>query len=147
MSENDRKPDSDPPKRGETPTKAQLLRFAEMFAVGTPLAEMVDEFNRSERSLRRWLYHPLVKSKVHEVRSALLSTMTGKAHVRLNKVLERLYRLTRLKDRRLQTFACNSYFDRSLRLMAFQEYEQRLAEVEERLGISKGRKGQKGAAT
>jgi hypothetical protein len=134
-----------PNAEAEDALDPERYQFAERFAIGESFSVLCIEFGRTKRSMLRWLKDPQVQAVIRRIRSADMSAVAGKAQQGMEFAIDQLRRLAASSDDRTSLAASKAIVDTTLKLRAFEEYDGRLREVEDRLGIGGGAKRQ-GAA-
>ena len=134
MSDNVNKSD------GKSIPDPRWIMAAEMFAVGDPIGNIAGEFETTERTVYRWLEEPAAREVIKKIRSASVSSMTGRSIRSSRKAIRQFEKLLRSQDERMQLSAARSIVDTMLKLRAMEEFDSRLADIETHLGIADGKR-------
>ncbi len=131
MSDSGIQSDQLPPEREQ---------FAELYAVGENLSTLSMATGMTERTLRRWLKDPRVKQLVQDIRSANVSSVSGKIQGHLTRAVETMAKLMDDEDPRVRLAASRFLMDNSMKLRAVEEYDLRLKELESKVlgGVPQG---------
>ena len=106
--------------------------MAALFAAGASVTALSAEFCIAERTVYRWLRDPEVQRLINEIRSATVSSVSGKLTHRLQRYMDRLDALTESQDERVALQACRIGAEMVLKLRSFEEFDARLKALEDR---------------
>lgn len=121
---------------GMDPRKREV---AERYAAGESVAGLSALLGVTERTVYRLLKDQEVMAHIGEIRRAVVGSVIGSLTNRLQRIADQLDTLCQdAQDERTRLAACRVSSELTLKLMAFQEYDQRLRMVEDRLGMTQG---------
>lgn len=112
-------------------TSEQRLEVAELYAVGSTIAELSAVYSVTGRTIRRWLQEPECQRVVREIRDTAVSAASGKLKAELARTHDRLVGLMDSDDLRVRLQAVKLHYDVALRLQAIEDVEALRVEIRE----------------
>lgn len=121
---------------GSSMPDPQRVEAAELYAVGTPIGEIAAKFHTTVRTIRRWIAEPAGRQAIQEIRSASVSSHTGRTIALTERAIGEFELLMEDEDPKMRLGAASKLVDTMLKLHALSEFENRLAQIESQLGIN-----------